>query len=144
MCRNEVIHGGSLSHPSLLVQHAILNVEEFTKAREPSKIQNISLTVVDQEGKWRAPSRGWVKANWDASLATEKGWMGLGVVARDERGMVLVAHYQTIAGRLASSLVEARAALLAVQTWKELGFSHVHFEGDAKMVVTTINSQEPD
>ena len=29
------------------------------------------------------------KANWDASLAKERGWKGFGVLVRDDRGRVL-------------------------------------------------------
>jgi hypothetical protein len=39
---------------------------------------------------------------------------------------------------------EARAALLEVQICNELGFTQVQFEGDAKVVVTIVNSKKPD
>lgn len=39
---------------------------------------------------WSAPPSGGVKINSDASLVTE-GWIGMGVVARDENGEALFA-----------------------------------------------------
>jgi hypothetical protein len=38
----------------------------------------------DNPVKWTTPASGWVKVNWDASCAKNKGWIGLGVVVRDE------------------------------------------------------------
>ena len=47
-------------------------------------------------------------------------------------------------GHLESSLAEAQAALLEVQICNELGFIQVQFEGDAKVVVSIVNSMKPD
>jgi ribonuclease HI len=63
---------------------------------------------------------------------------------RDDCGRVLVALSQTVLDYFTASLAEARAALLAVQICKEVGFNRVLFEGDAKLVISAINSTEPD
>jgi ribonuclease HI len=70
--------------------------------------------------------------------------MGFGVVVRDERGLVVVARCKTSLGRLDSQVAEARAVLLAIQVYKEMGFSKVHFEGDAKVKINAVNSLEPN
>jgi ribonuclease HI len=57
---------------------------------------------------------------------------------------VLAVHSKTLEGHLDSSLAEARAALLEVQICNELGLTQVQFEGDAKVVVTIVNSMKPD
>ena len=41
-------------------------------------------------------------------------------------------------------VAEALAALLAIQLCKEMGLSQVHFEGDSKSVVDTMNHGEED
>ncbi|XP_059442009.1 uncharacterized protein LOC132174357 [Corylus avellana] len=94
--RNEVVHCGTLTHPNLLVQRTITAVEDFATANGVGDTQNSSSNALVQEVQWRAPCSGWIKANWDASLAKEKGWMGLGVVVPDDRGMVLAAHSRTL------------------------------------------------
>jgi hypothetical protein len=37
-------------------------------------------------GKWRAPSMGWFKVNWDVAVGRQNGWIGLGVVIQDHQG----------------------------------------------------------
>jgi ribonuclease HI len=139
--RNEVVHG---SHPTLLVRQARIAVEEFKKVHEQAELPNDPQSRLVQEGSWKAPQSRWVKAKWDASLAVKKGWARLGVVVRDDSGRVLVAQSQTVSGYFMASLAEARAALMAVQICKELGFKQILFEGDAKLMVSVINSLEPD
>ena len=39
---------------------------------------------------------------------------------------------------------EARAALMAIQYCKSLGFSKIHLEGDSQRVIDAINSRDPD
>jgi hypothetical protein len=83
--RNDVVYGGSLLHPSLLVQRAIVAREEYTQANEAGV--GVSMQMVSKGPMmWKAPSMGWKKMNWDASIAKDKNWMGFGMVLRDEQG----------------------------------------------------------
>jgi ribonuclease HI len=87
---------------------------------------------------------GWIKVNTDALVNKEKGWMGYGAVARDERGVVMAAQCRTIKGNLDVTLAEAGALLMAIQLCQRLGFHTVHFEGDSQIVVEGINSPTID
>jgi hypothetical protein len=142
LCRNDVVHGGPMSHPAVLVRQTRSAAEEFKKVLEQAEVPIAPQSNLGQIGRWKAPQSGWVKANWDASLAVKKGWASLGVVVRDDCGRVLVAQSQTVLDFFTASLAEARAALLAVQICKEVGFNRVLFEGDAKLVISAINSTD--
>jgi hypothetical protein len=73
--RNEVVHGGKFLHPTLLVQKAVHVAEEFAEMA-PSGKQNTGDRKQAGGQKWSAPSPGWVKLNWDASIEREAGKMG--------------------------------------------------------------------
>lgn len=141
--RNDVVYGGSLLHPSLLVQRAIVAREEYTQANEAGV--GVSMQMVSKGPMmWKAPSMGWKKMNWDASIAKDKNWMGFGMVLRDEQGAVLAAFSKTVTGRFDVLKAEAKACLTAIQFCQGLGILHIHLEGDAQGVISAINSEHSD
>ena len=91
--RNEMVHGSRMTHPNELVLQTKTAMTEFaatTKKGERTRAP-IPRGDVERNVKWQPPDAGWVKANWDASLAKDKGWMGLGAVVRDEWGGIIAA-----------------------------------------------------
>ncbi|KAF5452039.1 hypothetical protein F2P56_027079 [Juglans regia] len=70
--------------------------------------------------------------------------MGLGVVLRNENGEVLACASSRKVPALDSSIVETVALWFAVELCMDLGFNRVTFEGDAQLVVKTVNSEEED
>ncbi|XP_059441986.1 uncharacterized protein LOC132174332 [Corylus avellana] len=83
--------------------------------------------------------------NWDASIAKDIDWMGLGMVLRDEQRIVVLAAYsKTFVGNLDVLTAKARAGLIALQVCKSLGFTKIHLEGNAQGVISAINSRHPD
>ena len=123
-CRNDVVFNGNMFHPTLLVRQSVRAREEFLKTHD----LGIDTTVLPSMKilKWTAPDIGWLKLNWDASLASNKDWIGMGLVLRDEKGRLIAAHSKTFYGRLDVLKAEAKAALLAIQLCKSLGFSQFH------------------
>ena len=92
---------------------------------------------------WQPPSGNRVKVNWDAALDQERKCVGLGLIARDEKGRFLgpCGIYLKIVADPATA--EAMAALHAVMFAREMGFSQVLFKGDALTIVKAINSTGP-
>jgi ribonuclease HI len=87
------------------------------------------------------PPAGVIKINWDASLNVLKGWIGLGIIARDNLGFCLGARSVTKQVQVPPKTVEILAALQAVQFSKEVRFVDVIFEGDAAQVVKEIQTE---
>jgi ribonuclease HI len=74
-----------------------------------------------------------------------KDWqMGLGAMIRDSTRTMLAARCEIRRGILSPVAAEAKAALLTVRLCCELGFRKIHLEGDAKIVVDAVNSNEED
>ena len=136
--RNDMVFNGIVLHPTAIVQHSVAAIEEFAQVNESGAIA----TVLPQTlvSNWCAPDTGWLKMNWDASLVKDKDWMGEGMVLRDEKGVVIAAYSKTFFGRLDVLKAEAKAALMAIQVCKNLGFSKFHLEGDSQGVIAAINS----
>jgi ribonuclease HI len=141
--RNEVVHGGSFLHPTIIMQRATRAAEEFANLLQNNKAEARGGRTTECQ-KWGVPSPGWVKLNWDASIEKEMGRVGYSALVRDERGLVVAAQCKSFSGCLNPVLAEAGAALMAVQMCKSLGFQRVHFEGDTKTVIDDVNSPESD
>lgn len=50
--------------------------------------------------KWTTPPVGWYKANWNVALDKHIGWVGIGVVVRDSKGMIIAARNLTQFGTI--------------------------------------------
>jgi ribonuclease HI len=93
--------------------------------------------------KWQPRSKGLIKVNWDASINKNKGWIGLGMIARNSNGACLGARSVTKHLITDSAIAVALAALSAMYFCTEVGFFDVILEGDAKQVLQAINSNPP-
>jgi ribonuclease HI len=88
-----------------------------------------------------SPPAGVIKINWDASLNVLKGWIGLGIIARDNSGFCLGERSVTKQVQVPPKAAKILAALQAVQFSKEVRFMDVIFEGDAVQVVKEIQTE---
>jgi hypothetical protein len=124
--RNEVVHEGSFLHPNTLVHRAKMALEDFLVV-SPYVTAKSNLTTTHGVQCWCALDSGWVKVNWDASLAREVGRIGFGAVVRDNLGLVVAAQSVTVFGCLDPTLTEAGAILKAIQLCRSLGLQRVIF-----------------
>ena len=83
------------------------------------------------------PPEGVVKVNVDASIS-EHGWIGLGVVARNQEGDVLFAATRRVQARWAPAVAEAKALVLAMTLAKTHNLDRVIFEADCEVVVNRL------
>jgi hypothetical protein len=97
MRRNEVLHGGTFAHPTILLQRAVQAVEDFRRAQERNGLVRLIREIPPAMG-WKPPDTGWHKANWDAAVGEKLGRTGLGVVIRDSHGALLSARCATKQG----------------------------------------------
>jgi len=88
-----------------------------------------------RQSNWTSPPAGVIKVNWDASINEDNDWVGLGIIARDSKGLCMGARSIAQLARTDPKTAEIMAALHSVQFNKEVGFWDVIFEGDAAQVV---------
>jgi ribonuclease HI len=135
--RNKVINGRLFSHPITMVNSARELHSQFKLALE----RNAEPTVSSREEdvvKWCPPPTGCFKANWDAATSGDQKKTGVGVIIRDERGLVIAALSRTIFANFDPQTVEATTALHAVELCKDIGVQDNFLEGDAFTVVKAI------
>ncbi|XP_010680492.2 uncharacterized protein LOC104895629 [Beta vulgaris subsp. vulgaris] len=89
--------------------------------------------------KWCAPPSGLVKVNADASVNGE-GWVGLGAVARDDKGSVLFSAVRRTRAWWPPDVAEAKAIYMAVLWAKHHGLKEVVIESDAQVLVSRLSS----
>jgi ribonuclease HI len=91
--------------------------------------------------RWKPSFTNYYKVNFDGALFKESNEGGIGVVIRDNAGMVIATLSQKIRGPHTVEMVEALAARRAIVFAKEVGIDDVEFEGDAVNVIRDLNSQ---
>lgn len=134
--RNLVVHEDSFLHPNQVVRESVTSLEEYWNANDrvtEATDQQATLTTIP----WQLPPTMMLKINWDAAMGEKCGRIGLGVIARDCWGRVLIARSMT---KMLDVHLATAAALAAV---KELGANGLIIEGDAKKVVQAVNSHLP-
>jgi ribonuclease HI len=94
--------------------------------------------------RWIAPPLGFLKANWDASIDSKRGRVGVGVVVRDHLGRFWASKCMVREGFLDPMSAEAMGATLAAQFCQELGMEQIKLEGDAKLVIDAVQSRRQD
>ena len=104
----------------MVVLRAIHALEEYDMATK-RETEMPRLPGEPRQLRWTAPSVGWLKVNWDASLNKNKGWMGYGVVTRDDKGRLVATLGKTVVGFLDLTMAEARTLLLAIKFCKAMG-----------------------
>lgn len=92
---------------------------------------------------WIPPTAPMININWDVAIGKSCSRIGLGVIARDCWGRVLVARSITKALVVDSATIESLATFQGMILGNELGANCIIFEGDAKQIVQAVNSKEP-
>lgn len=129
--RNKLLHEMELVD----AQEAALFVQEYLQRFQEARNLFAAPSFSVMQQTWSPPPAGYVKLNFDASLKTQQQGVGIGVVARDEKGAVLAWKHQFIKFIQSVEVGEALAARCAVVLAYELDFQYVMFEGDSMAVV---------
>ena len=84
------------------------------------------------------------KLIFDGTTFDNLALAGLGVVIRDEQGMIIAALSQQIPLPSSVNMVEALATRRALIFAQEISISSVEVEGDSLQVIRAINKKEQD
>ena len=83
------MHGGAFTHPNQVLKEATIVMEDYQRLNMNESRQQMS-THAAGEVKWVQPLVNRVKINCDAAMDSVKKVIGLGIIARDEKGNFLV------------------------------------------------------
>jgi len=129
--RNKFVFERTFTHPNEVYTAAV----RFIRENKDSKQLDQSVIMLPVLGpgngrdttSWSPPPNGFIKLNWDAAINKIKGWIGLGIIARDYMGNCLGVRSLTKILRVDAKIAESLAALEAVYFAREAGFFDVIF-----------------
>jgi len=131
-------------HPNAIFIEAIKSLGEFKSCnvqdQETMMPAGRNEALNNRQTSWIPPLDGVIKVNWNASINMAKNWVGLGVIARDSKGLCMGARSITLQAKTDPKTAERMAALEAIQFSKEASFWDVIFKGDAAQVIKEIKS----
>jgi hypothetical protein len=90
--------------------------------------------------RWKAPSTGFQKANWDVPVDKLNGCLGARILVRDKEGRVIVGQSLTKEASPDPIVAEAMGAPYVAKICRELGQRHIILEGNALQVVNAMKS----
>ena len=139
-CQNQ-IRANNADYPTTQVAvNAQKALQEFSRANAntlPPGLSSVSL-----QSRWSPPpSHSW-KVNFDKVTFKEIGRAGIGVVIRDSQGQAIASLAEQIHLPFSSDMVIALAAAQAIQFAQEIGCSPSILEGDSKLVIKSLCSEE--
>jgi len=141
--RNSWVFEEIFAHPDNVMNDSISTQDDYRRCMKSSQTSADRTIPCNRQSRWLPPPDGFIKVNSNASVNENQGWVGLGIVARDNNGFVLGEKIVTKEMVAEPSIAEAIGALCAMQFCQESGFFDVLFEGDATLVVKGINSSLP-
>ncbi|KAL0395125.1 UNVERIFIED_CONTAM: putative mitochondrial protein [Sesamum latifolium] len=118
-----------------------------TSYYEAFLIQNSEAAVSRVQGgpsRWIGPPSGFVKLNFDGAILDKGTAMGIGVVARDERGRCIGWLSRRIDVMVSGEMAEAWAAREATQLALRRGWPMVVIEGDCLVLISKIRNATQD
>ena len=134
--RNARVFNNTTTANPIIMARMHRHIEEHDKYSK--KIYGARSGVATSSAKvWKAPSRGVVKLNCDASLTSE-GWVGLGVVARNFEGRVLFAASRRVRAHWPVEIAEGKALLMAIRLARRFGFQEVVLESDSQVLISRL------
>ncbi|KAL2932562.1 hypothetical protein RDABS01_000300, partial [Bienertia sinuspersici] len=135
-CRNDFIFQKRYVPPTLAWAKSSDILKEFRQCQV-----KLHSSASRSYSRWSPPSLGTIKINFDAASNRELGKVGIGMVARDHTGKMLMAKARTIIGSWDAELAEAAAARLAVESAAQANWHNVIFEGDAQLIVKALQGE---
>nr|POF22821.1 hypothetical protein CFP56_09795 [Quercus suber] len=87
---------------------------------------------------WQAPVQDAYKVNFDGAIFAEQGLAGLGVVIRNDHGLIMASLTQQIPLPGSVIEVEVLAARKALELTLELGFDNITLEGDSEVLIKSL------
>jgi ribonuclease HI len=139
MRHNQVVFSGEFNPPKALLMEAEMVLSEFRKSNLVTNETRAIGSSIEEE-KWTPPPRNTVKINWDATVAIEKKEIGIGFIARDEKGKFVGAVSKKERIAVEPVVAETLAALFAILWCQEQNYHDVILEGDALQVVNAVNN----
>ena len=131
---------------SRLGKHVLMPFQILQQARE--KLREFSTLQIPTSPPrttpascWRPLDHDYIKINFDGALFSKENRAGIGVVIRNEAGLVLASLSQQIPLPTTVSEVETLAGRRALEFAAEIGVNKVILEGDSSILIKALRGR---
>ncbi|KAH1032516.1 hypothetical protein J1N35_044690 [Gossypium stocksii] len=93
---------------------------------------------------WRPPDLDFIKVNFDSSFNLQEKTSISGIIARNERGLIMGAYTYPHINIADAFVAEARAYEQAIQFAQDIGFRRVQIEGDSLTIIKKLHANTND
>ena len=107
------------------------------KVVQPSQLTS----RLTRRARWKPPDLVPFKINFDGAISAEEKCSGLGVIIRNQEGLVTAAMSMRVPQQLQPIEIEALAAHKALEFAREVGISEAVLEGDSLLVMKALNTK---
>jgi hypothetical protein len=119
--RNEVVHSRDFMPPNQVVKEAVTSLEDFQRVNQLGGVQ-VGASENRDEEKWKLPLENTLKINWDATMDTMTGVIGVGIIVRDWRGSFIATKSKHLLLHSEPVVAETLVALQALIFCTEQGY----------------------
>lgn len=138
--RNKFIFESLFNSPANIFKQAETIRAEFKEAN-CIEDKNGDPAIREVE-KWKKPSEGMIKVNWDAAFMNDSKRMGAGIVCRDQEGDLLFSACMPQSNAMTASQAEAIALWKTMKLCEDLQVGEAELEGDALSIVKAVNRKD--
>ncbi|KAK8617283.1 hypothetical protein V6N13_080200 [Hibiscus sabdariffa] len=140
MTRNHWVHNNQLIPATLVSEYAQIVKGDFHRAweRDEEPVQ------CDRFMKWTKPNLGQIKINVDGAWIAERRVAAIGVIARDQHGMMIDGCALLMNGAHSAETVEACAFATGVRLAVDKGWENAIIEGDSLSIIHRLLGSDQD
>ncbi|GJT78577.1 reverse transcriptase [Tanacetum coccineum] len=140
--RNRIAHEQSPQNCRLIWQSATRLLQEFQDAAMRGNAEN-GTNVNVLVSIWQPPPYGFVKVNCDAAWLTSSKQAGIGFVARNSEGEVILSGAKHVEYSQSAIMAEAEAVCWAVKTGQEKQLTRIEVETDSFVLYQSLSIGKP-
>lgn len=141
--RNDVCWSNGPKDPGTVIRRAKNVHTDWSKLEDlRNRLESTNSLVCDN--LWHYPPVGFLKCNTDAAIFLSEAKAGIGIVFRNDQGMLINARSIPFEGMPDVRECEAMALLQGMTLAVDSGFQRVLFETDARVVVDAIHTLDDD
>ena len=96
-----------------------------------------------RRARWKPPDQDTFKINFDDAIFVEEKCSDLGVIIRNQEGLVIASMSTRVPQQLQLIEIEALAASKALEFAREVGIYEAVLEGDSLLVMTALKTKNP-
>jgi hypothetical protein len=133
--RNSFVFGGDFISPSTVICQAKDQMKAFLLAEQMRLSGRLCPRQPQRDLFWVPPLYGVIKINWDAAICKREEKMGMGFIARDYSGRVLVSFCASKPYILDPGIAEVVSAWKMIEIVSSSGYNSVLSEGDSLEIV---------